>query len=268
MKNIIIVWAVLMMLPLMGTAQADRTENAMVKIYTIQSNPDYINPWNLEQPQMISGSGCIIDNQRILTNAHVVSNQTFVQVRAYGESRKFDAYVLYVSHNADLAILTTKEPAFFDDKPHLTLGDLPIIQQPVAVYGFPEGGDTLSITAGVVSRVEHSWYAHSFQQLLAIQVDAAVNDGNSGGPVLADGKIIGLPCSPWMMRTISAIWYPRRPYGNSLKISKMAYWMAYRRWASVSRGWRIPPSKHAMALPRSRPAFSSIMSSRVLQPMG
>ena len=191
MKKITII-ASLALLILSGTAMGEQIEKAMVKIFAIQSNPDYINPWNLNQPKMISGSGCIIAKGRILTNAHVVSNHTFIQVRAYGESRKFDAEVLHVSHNADLAILTTRDPAFFDGKPGIGLGDLPTIQQPVAVYGFPEGGDTLSITAGVVSRVEHSWYAHSYQRLLAIQVDAAINDGNSGGPVLVDNKIIGV----------------------------------------------------------------------------
>ena len=188
----VILLVLMMMFLWMETAMAEQIEKAMVKIFSIKSNPDYINPWNLNQPKMVSGSGCIIAGDRILTNAHVVSNQTFIQVRAYGDSRKYDARVLYVSHNADLAILTTKDPTFFDGKPTLGIGELPRIQQPVAVYGFPEGGDTLSITAGVVSRVEHSWYGHSYQRLLAIQVDAAVNDGNSGGPVLADGNIIGV----------------------------------------------------------------------------
>jgi hypothetical protein len=54
------------------------------------------------------------------------------------------------------------------------------------------GGSTLSATIGVVSRVEHHRYAHSGETFLAVQVDAAVNPGNSGGPALSDGKIVGV----------------------------------------------------------------------------
>jgi len=60
------------------------------------------------------------------------------------------------------------------------------------VYGFPEGGDTLSATEGVVSRIEHQRYAHSRLELLAVQLDAAVNAGNSGGPVLLRDRVVGV----------------------------------------------------------------------------
>jgi hypothetical protein len=66
------------------------------------------------------------------------------------------------------------------------------MQDKVAVYGFPEGGDELCITEGVVSRVEYRSYAHSGAPLLACQIDAAINPGNSGGPVIKNGKIVGI----------------------------------------------------------------------------
>ena len=58
--------------------------------------------------------------------------------------------------------------------------------------GFPEGGDKLSITEGVVSRIEHSDYAHSRAFLLACQIDAAINPGSSGGPVIKDNRLVGV----------------------------------------------------------------------------
>jgi len=54
------------------------------------------------------------------------------------------------------------------------------------------GGDKLSITEGVISRVEIIPYAQSNRPLLGVQIDAAINSGNSGGPVLKDGKIVGV----------------------------------------------------------------------------
>ena len=54
----------------------------------------------------------------------------------------------------------------------------------VQTYGFPVGGETLSVTSGVISRIEVGTYAHSKEHLLIAQIDAAINPVNSGGPVI------------------------------------------------------------------------------------
>ena len=166
--------------------------DSMVKIYAVQIEPYYYDPWSMNRPVTTSGSGCIIEGNRILTNAHIVSDQSFVQVRRHGDAKKYTARVAAVSHAADLALLTVADRQFFKNITPLKLGDLPQVQQEITVYGFPEGGDTLSITKGVVSRVEHDSYAHSSIRLLAVQIDAAINSGNSGGAVLEGGKISGV----------------------------------------------------------------------------
>lgn len=173
-------------------AFAQDIRSAIVKIYTVHNLPDYYNPWNMRGTQNSTGSGCIIDGRRILTNGHVVRDQTFVQVRRFGDSRRYQARVQFVSHQADLALLTVDDPAFFAGVSPLSLGELPETQQEVNVYGFPMGGDTLSITKGTISRIEHQTYAHSSISLLAAQIDAAINPGNSGGPAIVDGKIVGV----------------------------------------------------------------------------
>ncbi len=166
--------------------------DAIVKVYTVHNPPDYYNPWLMRGTQQSSGSGAIIDGRRILTNGHVVRDQTFIQVRRHGESRRHRARVLFVSHQADLAILTVDDPDFFEGVEPLAFGELPDTQEEVMVYGFPVGGDTMSMTKGVVSRVEHQSYIHSSVNMLAGQIDAAINPGNSGGPVIQDGRIVGV----------------------------------------------------------------------------
>ncbi|KQC10412.1 MAG: hypothetical protein APR54_12045, partial [Candidatus Cloacimonas sp. SDB] len=168
---------------------------AIVKVYTVSNSPDYYNPWSMQGPRASSGSGCIIENNLILTNAHVVSNQTFLQVRKYGDTERYRAEVIAVSHLTDLALLTVKDDGFFTGEPALSLGELPETQQEVLVYGFPMGGDMLSITKGVISRIEHQPYVHSSSVFLAGQIDAAINPGNSGGPVLVNDKIVGVVMS-------------------------------------------------------------------------
>jgi S1-C subfamily serine protease len=174
------------------TAIAADPRESLLKIYATQLGPDYGAPWRPGVARTVSGSGFVIADHRILTNAHVVSNATFLQVRRYGDSERVPARVLFVSHDADLALLTIDEPGFFDQVPALDLGDLPELREEVLVLGFPLGGDTLSITRGVVSRIEHQNYVHANASLLAGQIDSAVNPGNSGGPVLSQGKVVGV----------------------------------------------------------------------------
>eukprot|EP00434_Breviolum_minutum_P018982 symbB.v1.2.016735.t1/scaffold1281.1/size129568/3 len=70
---------------------------------------------------------------------------------------------------------------------------MPSLQDEVSVVGYPLGGDGVSVTEGVVSRIEIQTYEHSGVDLLAVQIDAAVNPGNSGGPVLnEDSLLIGV----------------------------------------------------------------------------
>ncbi|KIM03544.1 MAG: serine protease [Sulfurovum sp. FS06-10] len=171
--------------------EGGEVDASIVKIYTVSKTPNYLEPWN-STVERFSGSGSIIAGNRILTNAHVVANETFLEVKKYGDTKRYRAKVLFVSHESDLAILSVKEKSFFDNTEPLKLGNLPNIQDKVTVYGFPMGGNTISVSTGIVSRIEHNRYAHSGEEFLAIQIDAAINPGNSGGPAISNGKIVGI----------------------------------------------------------------------------
>jgi len=167
-------------------------ERSIVKIYTTTADPDYFTPWRLMSPGQSSGSGAVIADQRILTNAHVVANASYIQVQKHNDPRRYLAQVEFVSHASDLALLHVEDSRFFDDTPALQIGKLPQANTEVFVFGYPVGGRTLSITKGILSRVEHQVYAHAGNYLLAGQIDAAINPGNSGGPVIVDGQIAGV----------------------------------------------------------------------------
>ncbi len=175
-----------------GNGSEERIKKAIVKVFTVSSRPDYYSPWDMGAPRSASGSGCVIAGGRILTNAHVVSDATFIQVQPYGSSRRYNARVLHVSHEADLALLSVDDDEYFDDILPLKFGGLPEVLEEVLAYGFPLGGDSLSITKGIISRIEYQEYAHSGYYFLAGQIDAAINPGNSGGPVIQDGEVVGI----------------------------------------------------------------------------
>ncbi|MDX1490423.1 MAG: serine protease [Pseudohongiellaceae bacterium] len=174
------------------TEQIREVEQSIVKIYTTAAAPDYFTPWRLLTPSQSNGSGSVIEGNKILTNAHVVANASYVQVQKHNDPTRYTAHVEFVSHAADLALVKVDDPEFFDDIEPLSLGVMPDPQEEVHVFGYPMGGRTLSITKGILSRVEQQVYAHSGDYLVAGQIDAAINPGNSGGPVIVDGQIVGV----------------------------------------------------------------------------
>ncbi|MBN2444495.1 MAG: trypsin-like peptidase domain-containing protein, partial [Spirochaetales bacterium] len=136
----------------------------------------------------------IIEGNMILTNAHVVSDSTYIEVQKENDPKKYKAKVLYIGHQCDLALITVENPGFFKGTRPLSLSStIPELKDTVATFGYPNSGSRISITEGVISRVEIGSYVHSmYTSLLRVQTDAAINPGNSGGPVILDNKIIGI----------------------------------------------------------------------------
>jgi S1-C subfamily serine protease len=170
-------------------------ENSVVKVFSTMRYPDPFKPWTKQAPNEITGSGVVIEGRRILTNAHVVLYASQVQVQASAAGDKVPATVVAVAPGIDLAVLQLDDPTFFDTHPAVARASkLPHIKDAVLAYGFPTGGNSLSITKGIVSRIEFVSYNYPVSGL-RIQVDAAINPGNSGGPAIAGDKMIGLAFS-------------------------------------------------------------------------
>jgi S1-C subfamily serine protease len=190
-----------------ASAPSDAAENSVVKVFSTVRYPDYYRPWTKEAPTEVSGSGVVIKGKRILTNAHVVLYASQIQVQANGSGNLVSATVESISPGMDLAVLKVDDDSFFDSHPPLEWASGPPgIQDPVAVYGYPVGGDNLSITKGIVSRVEFAAYNFPNDGLRA-QIDAAINPGNSGGPVVVNGKMIGIAFSKLSSEETEGIGY-------------------------------------------------------------
>jgi S1-C subfamily serine protease len=175
--------------------QASQVENSVVKVFANVRLPDPFKPWTKQASREVTGSGAIIDGKRIITNAHVVLYASEVQVQANQKGDRISARVEAVAPGIDLALLKVEDETLFDKRPPLKQAkNLPTIGDPVFAYGFPTGGTSLSITKGIVSRIEFTSYNYPTSGL-RIQIDAAINPGNSGGPVVAGNKMIGLAFS-------------------------------------------------------------------------
>lgn len=168
-------------------------EKSVVMIRSVGQEFDFVTPWKQKNMSQGIGSGFIIDSNRILTNAHNVSNNKYLELQKEGVAKRYPAKVAFIGHDCDLAVIMPDDASFFDDTVPLEFAELPGINTTVSTYGFPMGGRYISVTEGVVSRIQMDIYAHTgADSHLVIQTDAAINPGNSGGPVMQNGKVVGV----------------------------------------------------------------------------
>lgn len=193
-----------------------RAVGSVVQIFATGIAPDYGNPWSMGDTSTWTGSGFCIDHARIVTNCHVVHNHTLLQVQRQDTPRKWRAHVVALAHDLDLAVLRVDDADAFWNTSSTNTKTATLAQADTALQlytevnciGFPQGGSTLCVTKGVVSRFDAQLYVHaafagidedsanSPGNVFVLQVDSAINPGNSGGPAIShDGKVVGVASS-------------------------------------------------------------------------
>jgi S1-C subfamily serine protease len=171
------------------------TRDAVVKIFSSNRSINLSLPWDRQTPRSVSGSGVVIGKGRVLTNAHVVLNTTDVSIQPANSSERIPAKVKILAAGIDLALLEFKPVGTIADVKPLELAKKsPAVRSTIRVFGYPTGGDAQSVTEGMISRIEHTSYRYGTYGM-RMQIDAAINSGNSGGPAIVDGKIAGLAFS-------------------------------------------------------------------------
>lgn len=182
------------------SVQADISEvdmDAIVRVEVDTKQPNYRVPWNIGGMNSGNGTGFLVGPNRFLTNAHVVSDARLIYIKKMSDPKPYEARVVNVAHDCDLALLELEsdeefEGAFSNLQP-LFIGGIPKLNTTVVAVGYPIGGERISVTRGVVSRIDFRTYSHSsVDNHLSIQVDAAINPGNSGGPVLQNNLVVGV----------------------------------------------------------------------------
>jgi S1-C subfamily serine protease len=182
------------------SVQTDITEiefDAIVRVEVDTKQPNYRVPWNIGGMGSGNGTGFLVGPNRFLTNAHVVSDNRLIYIKKVSDPKPYKARVVNVAHDCDLALLELESVAefgaAFSGIQPLFIGGTPKLNTTVVAVGYPIGGERISVTRGVVSRIDFRAYSHSgVDNHLAIQVDAAINPGNSGGPVLQNNQVVGV----------------------------------------------------------------------------
>ena len=181
-----------------STQEASESDlrKSVVQISVKQEMRLPVTPWKRETAQELGGSGVVIAPGRILTNAHVAAEASEILVESTQTPLPIQVELLAIDLTRDLALLGTTDEAFIKNHPPVALLEgLPKEGARVTVMGYPVGGDALSTTSGVISRSEWSDIGNHGEAGMRVQVDAAVNHGNSGGPAFVDGVVAGLAFS-------------------------------------------------------------------------
>jgi S1-C subfamily serine protease len=170
---------------------------AVVHIETtsrVQQPSDFFgNPFGTTQTQRALGSGFVIDKAgHIVTNYHVVRGASAIQV-SFSNNEHFKARLVGVDPSTDSAVLQVQVRSRALKSLPLGNSESVRVGDQVIAIGNPFGLDR-SVTAGIVSAVQRRIEAPNQLSIShVIQTDAALNHGNSGGPLLnAQGQVIGV----------------------------------------------------------------------------
>jgi S1-C subfamily serine protease len=158
-----------------------------------QDDPFFGNPFGTAQTQRALGSGFVIDKAgHIVTNFHVIRGATSIQV-SFSNNERFKAKLVGVDPSTDIAVLKVGVKASALKALPLGNSDGVRVGDQVIAIGNPFGLDR-SVTAGIVSAVQRRIEAPNQLSIShVIQTDAALNHGNSGGPLLnAQGQVVGV----------------------------------------------------------------------------
>jgi putative serine protease PepD len=168
----------------------DRAARSVVEL-TVSSNGSGFGPGG--GAQAAQGSGFVYDRVgHIVTNAHVVDGAETVSVR-FSNGSTYDATVVGTDASSDLAVLKVDAPDSLLRPLALADSTKVVVGQSVVAIGSPFGLEG-SMTSGIVSALHRQMTApNGFGIEDSIQTDAAINHGNSGGPLLdLSGRVIGV----------------------------------------------------------------------------
>jgi S1-C subfamily serine protease len=173
---------------------ADAYESILPSVVHVRGSPDAPDADVQSSAESQSGTGVVIvDSGIILTNLHVVHGAKSIKV-VFHDGLESDAVLVGVQPEHDLAVLQAK--TIPDDLYAATLRSTQGLRpgEPVVAVGFPFGIGP-SVSAGVISGLGREYQTVDGKRVLTnlIQFDAAVNPGNSGGPLITpEGEVIGI----------------------------------------------------------------------------
>jgi S1-C subfamily serine protease len=192
-----------------GAQATSAIDTQVVRILATKNEAYYHKPWKSPNFNTVAASGFFFKDKKnflgmkglILTNAHVVAMAQSIKISNGREKKRYEVKLLGICNSADFAVLQMEPqelkayearngkivPLQLGDSDKLRVGDK------VLGWGYPLGGERISKSEeGEISRIEVNRYTYSQDYWLMVQASLQQNHGNSGGPVLKNGKVVGI----------------------------------------------------------------------------
>ncbi len=187
-------------------------------VVSIRTETTALNIFGQVTTAASAGTGFVIsEDGYILTNNHVVSDGTTITV-TLNDGSEYEASVMGADNDSDIAVLKIDAAGLTP----VNLGDSDdiVVGEDVAVIGNPLGELTNSLTTGAVSALDRMISTDRYDAINMFQIDAAVNSGNSGGPVFdSTGRVIGVVTAKYSNSTVEGLGFAI-PINDAMKVAE------------------------------------------------
>ena len=113
--------------PIFANLEIETIRKSLVRIQATIQSPNYREPWQTGRVRSRFGTGFVIAGNRIMTNAHVVSDARLILLERKGDPRQYPARIQHIAHDCDLAILMPEGPGLFSICPALSFDGIPTL---------------------------------------------------------------------------------------------------------------------------------------------
>ncbi|KAF7121182.1 hypothetical protein RHSIM_Rhsim13G0039900 [Rhododendron simsii] len=165
--------------------------DAVVMVLRVGGHPDFSSPWQKKQEESES-SGFVIGDRRVLTCAHSVDHHTQVMLKNRNSDTLYEASVLAVAPECDIAMLTVSDDEFWKGVKPVEFGGTLAPKDKLTILGY-HGESCVYVKRARVTRVGMKCYSQMGAEFLALEVNVTIRNGISGGPVFnKNGKCVGM----------------------------------------------------------------------------
>ena len=170
-----------------------RTEFSVVRVNSTNQTYDFFRPWSKKNPFLRHGLGAVLEGNRIIVTAELVSNHSFVELERAESGAKTSAKVVCVDYESNLALLEPTSEKFLDGLKPAELVQDAVAGDRVNVVQL-ESNDALVTTPGPITTIEVGRYQLEGNNFLLYRLSLPLQyrEGSFTTPVIKDGKLAGI----------------------------------------------------------------------------
>jgi len=167
---------------------------AVVSVVIDGQDPDQGSPWAKGRPWRRRINGLVVTGRRILVHGRRLAHHTLIMVEKMGASKRYEAELIEVDYELPLALLTVKDPAFWEDLEPLEISDDVPSEGDVKICRWLDSGQFEEARA-VVKQLRVADHFPGDVQLLTLEVSSPITAAGWGEIVLSGGEVVGITTS-------------------------------------------------------------------------